>query len=291
MEKDAMTELTFEATSRFLETPHGRLHYHEVGTGEPVVMLHGSGPGVSGWANFSAQLPLFSQHFRCLVLDLPGFGSSELGEGQHPMADAPTAVIRFCDDLGVTNARFVGNSLGANVTASVALLRPDLIGRFVAIGGIGVNIFSSMPAEGMRLLVDFVEEPTRENLIRWLHSMVYDPALVTEELIETRLARATEPKTLESMRKFYTRAGFAAIARHISGADATPSWAMLAKIDCPTLLVWGRDDRVSPIDMALLPMRLMPRCELHSFPNCGHWVMMERKDEFEDVVLSFLRRS
>lgn len=286
-----MTDLTFESTSRFLETSHGRLHYHEAGAGEPVVLLHGSGPGVSGWANFSAQLALFAKHFRCLVLDMPGFGDSELGEGQHPMGHAPDAVIRFCDGLGITNARFVGNSLGANVTASVALQRPDLVGRFVAIGGIGVNIFSSMPAEGMRMLVDFVEEPTRANLVRWLHSMVYDPAYVTEELIQTRLERATEPKTLESIRKLYTRAGFAAIARQISGADATPQWAMLAKIACPTLLVWGRDDRVSPIDMALLPMRLMPRCELHTFHDCGHWVMMERKAEFEEVVLAFLKRN
>lgn len=286
-----MTSLTFESTSRFLETPHGQLHYHEAGSGEPVVLLHGSGPGVSGWANFSAQLPLFAQHFRCLVLDLPGFGSSELGEGQHPMADAAGAVIGFCDSLGITGARFVGNSLGANVTANVALQRPELVARFVAIGGIGVNIFSTMPAEGMRLLVDFVEEPTRENLVRWLHSMVFDAAQVTEELIQTRLERATEPRTLASIRKLYTRTGIAAIARQLSGADMTPQWAMLAKIACPTLLVWGRDDRVSPIDMALLPMRLMPNCELHTFPDCGHWVMLERKEAFEDVVLSFLKRA
>lgn len=257
----------------------------------PVVLLHGSGPGVSGWANFNGQLALFSQYFRCLVLDLPGFGRSELGEDQHPMADAAAAVIRFSDGLGLSGARFVGNSMGAGVTAAVALQRPDLVARFVAIGGIGVNIFSSMPSEGMRLLVDFVEEPSRANLIRWLYSMVHDPAFVTEEMIQSRFDRATEPQALEAMRRLYSRSAFAAISRQMTGADSTPQWATLAKITCPTLLVWGRDDRVSPIDMALLPMRVMPRCELHTFPDCGHWVMLERKQEFEDVVLSFLSRA
>ena len=65
---------------------------------------------------------------------------------------------------------------------------------------------------------------------------------------------------------------------------------MLPRIQAPTLLTWGRDDRVTPLDGAIAPLRLIPRCELHVFPNCGHWVMIERKDEFESVVLSFLRR-
>ena len=66
--------------------------------------------------------------------------------------------------------------------------------------------------------------------------------------------------------------------------------AMLGRIQAPTLLTWGRDDRVTPLDGAIAPLRLIPRCELHVFPDCGHWAMIERKDEFESVVLSFLLR-
>jgi len=65
---------------------------------------------------------------------------------------------------------------------------------------------------------------------------------------------------------------------------------MMHKIACPTLLTWGRDDRVSPPDMALAPMRLIPDAELHVFPRCGHWVMIEAKEAFESVVGSFLAR-
>ena len=70
------------ATSRTLATPDGDLHYHEAGDGPPLLLLHGSGPGVSGWANFGGNLPLFAEHFRTLVLDLPGFGTSHAVDGQ-----------------------------------------------------------------------------------------------------------------------------------------------------------------------------------------------------------------
>jgi pimeloyl-ACP methyl ester carboxylesterase len=120
--------------------------------------------------------------------------------------------------------------------------------------------------------------------------MVFDPAVVTEDLIQTRLKLAMDPDILSALRKMYSRAGLEMLVKQMSGSEGTPPWASLAKIQCPTLLVWGRDDKVSPIDMALLPMRLIPKCELHTFYDCGHWVMIERKAQFENVVLAFLTR-
>ena len=67
-------------------------------------------------------------------------------------------------------------------------------------------------------------------------------------------------------------------------------WAMLHKIKARTLITWGRDDRVSPVDMALMPMRTIPDVEVHVFPNCGHWVMIEQKAAWEATVLAFLTR-
>ena len=72
--------------------------------------------------------------------------------------------------------------------------------------------------------------------------------------------------------------------------DNPETLGMLRRIQAPTLLTWGRDDRVTPLDGAIAPLRLIPRCELHVFPDCGHWAMIERKAEWESVVLSFLRR-
>ncbi|MGW5263874.1 alpha/beta fold hydrolase [Microbispora sp. NPDC004025] len=284
-----MTELTYESTLRELVTDQGVLRYHEAGQGPPLLLLHGSGPGVTGWRNYRGNLATFAEHFRCLVLEFPGFGVSD-PTGQHPMTAANGAVIRFLDGLGLQQADVIGNSMGGIVGTQVALAHPDRIRRLVTIGGIGRNIFSPSPGEGIKLLMEFTEEPTRERLVRWLRSMVYDPALVTEELVEERWALATEPETLAAARRMYGRAAFAAGQKAAAKSDVPPYWAMLHTLKARTLITWGRDDRVSPVDMALLPMRTVPDVEVHVFPNCGHWVMIEQKAAWESVVLAFLTR-
>jgi pimeloyl-ACP methyl ester carboxylesterase len=151
-------------------------------------------------------------------------------------------------------------------------------------------VFSPGPSEGIRLLQEFTENPSRQRLVAWLNSMVYDRALVTDELIEERWALATEPSTLESARRMYGKAAFEQMMAAMRASDAPMPWAVMHKVKAPTLLTWGRDDRVSPLDMALIPMRTIPDAELHVFPNCGHWAMIEAKDAFESTVLAFLTR-
>lgn len=284
-----MTELSYEATLREIRTDAGVLRYHEAGEGPPLLLLHGSGPGVTGWRNFRGNLAVFAERFRCLVLEFPGFGVSD-DFGGHPMVTALDAVVRFVDALGLDTVDIIGNSMGGGVALNYAIAHPERVGKVVTIGGIGKNIFSPGPGEGIKLLQEFTEEPSRERLIQWLHSMVYDPAVVTEELIEERWTQATDPATLDSARRMYSKAAFAMMVKAMEASDAPPPWAMLHKVAAPTLITWGRDDRVSPLDMALIPMRTIPRAELHVFPNCGHWAMIERKDEFESAVLAFLTR-
>jgi 2-hydroxy-6-oxonona-2,4-dienedioate hydrolase len=279
-------DLGYEATSRTLQLAHGTLHYHEAGSGAALILLHGSGPGVTGWANFEGNLPLFAQDFRCFILDMPGYGKSDAAAG-NPIEAAVLATIALMDELGIAEANILGNSLGAMVASYIAARHPDRVKRLCMIGGIGINIFSPFPNEGINLLVDFAEDPTRERLVSWLKSMVYDQALVTEALIEDRWARATDPKTLAVSRVIYSRAAMEALT---ASQFKTQPWQHLTDIVCETLLTWGRDDRVSTIDRAILPMRMIPKCELHSFPNCGHWVMIERKAEFENIVQAFFRR-
>ncbi len=283
------TELTHESTLRELSTDDGVLRYHEAGDGPPLLMLHGSGPGVTGWRNYRGNLARFAEHFRCLVLEFPGFGVSDATD-QHPMMAAPRSVGAFLDGLGLDQVDVIGNSMGGIVGTQFALAQPDRVRRLVTIGGIGRNVFSPGPGEGIKLLMEFTDDPTRERLVRWLHSMVFDPAMVTEELIEERWALATEPDTLASARKMYSSAAMAANFKAAAQSDTAPYWSMLHQIKAETLITWGRDDRVSPVDMALLPMRTIPHVELHVFPNCGHWVMIEQKVAWESAVLAFLTR-
>jgi 2-hydroxy-6-oxonona-2,4-dienedioate hydrolase len=284
-----MPDYSFEATSRFVDLPEGRLHYHEAGEGPCLLLLHGSGPGVRGWANFEKNLPVFAESFRCLIIDFPGYGDSDAVAGD-PMSACVGAAVGLLDALGIDRAHLIGNSLGGVIGSLVAAQHPERVDRFVSIGGIGTNVFSPFPAEGMRLLSAFAEEPSRERLIDWLHSMVYDPALVTEALIEERFKQAMEPKTLATTQAIYTKQALGAIAQG-RRTNPTAALAHLATIQAPTLLTWGRDDRVTPLDGSLVPMRIVPDCELHVFPDCGHWVMIECKEGFESLVLSFLQRS
>lgn len=284
-----MTAYDYEATSKTLATANGQIHYHEAGEGPALLLLHGSGPGVTAWANYEDNLPVFASQFRCIVPDFPGYGKSSAIEGM-PIEVCINAVIELMDALGIQSAHIVGNSLGGIVGSHIAANLPDRVERFVTIGGVGLNIFSAFPGEGLQLLTAFVEDPTRERVEQWLRSMVYDQSMVTDELIDSRFERAIEPVTFASTKQLYARAAIEGIAKFREGPGAIATIEHLAKIQAPTLITWGRDDRVSPMDIGLLPMRIIPNCELHVFPKCGHWAMIECKEAFESLVMSFLMR-
>jgi pimeloyl-ACP methyl ester carboxylesterase len=278
-----------EQDLREITTPAGVLRYYDAGDGPTLLFLHGSGPGVTGWRNFRGVLPTFAERFRCLILEFPGFGVSD-DFGGHPMITAQGSVTPFLDALGLDRVDIVGNSMGGAVGINFAIHNPDRIGKLVTIGGIGTHVFSPGPSEGIRLLQEFTEDPTRQRLVDWLNSMVYDQSLVTEQLIEERWKLATDPETLASARRMYGKAAFAQMMEMMKAADVPMPWAQMHKVAAPTLLTWGRDDRVSPLDMALIPMRTIPNAELHVFPNCGHWAMIEAKEAFESAVMAFLTR-
>ncbi|WP_038169745.1 alpha/beta fold hydrolase [Tomitella biformata] len=282
-----MGDLTYEATTRTLQTPRGELHYHQAGEGPPLLLLHGSGPGVSGWANYRDNLPAFAPHFTTYVLDFPGFGKSYSCDS-NPMIAALPAVLDFLDGLALGSVPVGGNSMGGSVAANLAAKHPERVSRLVTIGGVGIPVFSPSPPEGIKLLVQFVEDPTRERLMAWMESMVYDPAILTEEFVEMRWQAATDPGALADIKKLFNSQSLAGMRNR--AASAPQQVELLTKIQAPTLITFGRDDRVTPLDSALVPMRLIPKCELHVFYDCGHWAMIERKNEFESVVLSYLLR-
>ncbi|WP_168704809.1 alpha/beta fold hydrolase [Gordonia paraffinivorans] len=273
-----------------LPTENGVLRYREAGEGEPLLLLHGSGPGVTGWRNFRGNVPALAEHFRTLVLELPGFGVSDGFGAAHPMMSAQTAVRAFLDGLGIDRVRIIGNSMGGFIATDFALAQPERVDRLVTVGGAGTNLFGPAPSEGIARLSEFVENPTRESLVAWLHSMVYDRSLITEELIEERWTQATDPETLASSRAMYGSAALERMSAAMRNPDVTPGWANLRKLTVPTLITWGRDDRVSPVDMSIIPMRTLVSGEIHIFPNCGHWVMIEQQKAWESVVLAFLQR-
>jgi 4,5:9,10-diseco-3-hydroxy-5,9,17-trioxoandrosta-1(10),2-diene-4-oate hydrolase len=279
-----VTPLDFEGTSRYLEGDY-RLHYHEAGFGPPLVLLHGSGPGVSGWSNFAGNFPVFSQRFRTVVFDLPGFGRSEPPalDRAYPRV-AAEALLLLLDKLGIARAHVLGNAMGGYVALEFALAAPERVDRLVLMGpgGLSVNVLGPDPSEGARRLADFMMAPSRKAMVDWVDTMVSDKSVVDDALIDERLANATAPGAMES-----AMAIFSSLAEH---PEPVPMWARLKRIEAPTLLTWGRDDRMLPLESALLGFRRLPDAELHVFSRCGHWPQVERKTDFERLVIDFLTR-
>ena len=121
-----MSAFSFEATSNTLATAQGSIHYHEAGEGPVLLMIHGSGPGVTGWANFQGNLEVFSEHFRCLIIDLPGYGKSDPAEGD-PIGVCVAASLALLDGLNIDKAHIIGNSLGGIVGSHIAASSPDRV--------------------------------------------------------------------------------------------------------------------------------------------------------------------
>ncbi|WP_297617304.1 alpha/beta fold hydrolase [Nocardia sp.] len=283
--------VTYENTKREVRTDQGVIRYHEAGDGPPLLLLHGSGIGVTGWRNYRGNLAVFAEHFHCYVLEFPGFGVSDPVErGGHPVLTAGDAVIRFMDALGIESAPMIGNSMGGVVAVNVAIKHPARVEKVISIGGVGASIFSANPSEGTRLLQEFADSPSREGLLRWLNCMVYAPETVTDDIVEERWAVANQPDSHQTLEAMYGSESFALQQQFLANSPTPPYWSMLHKVQCPTLLTWGGDDRQCPPDMAMIPLRLIPEAELHVFPKCGHWVMIEAKQAFERVSLEFLQR-
>ncbi|WP_343602329.1 4,5:9,10-diseco-3-hydroxy-5,9,17-trioxoandrosta-1(10),2-diene-4-oate hydrolase [Mycobacterium sp.] len=285
----ALEELTFEATSRYahvdVEGPL-RLHYHEAGVGNPqtVVLLHGGGPGASSWTNFARNIGALAQHFHVLAVDQPGYGHSDK-RTEHPQFNryAATALKALFDQLGIERAPLIGNSLGGGTAVRFALDHPDRAGRLVLMGpgGLSINLFSPDPTEGVKRLNKFAVEPTRQNLEAFLKVMVYDRSLITPELVDARFALASTPESL---------AATMAMGKSFSGLDfeAGMMWRECYRLRQPVLLIWGREDRVNPLDGALVAVKTIPRAQLHVFGQCGHWAQVEKFDEFNKLAVDFL---
>jgi 4,5:9,10-diseco-3-hydroxy-5,9,17-trioxoandrosta-1(10),2-diene-4-oate hydrolase len=283
-------EITFESTSRYAQVrgkgPAMRLHYHEAGVGndKTVVLLHGGGPGASSWSNFGRNISVLAQHFHVLAVDQPGYGHSDKHtEHEQYNRYSATALLNLFDHLGIESADLIGNSLGGGTAVRFALDNGRRAGRLVLMGpgGLSVNLFAPDPTEGVKLLGKFSSEPTRENLEAFLRIMVYDQKLITPELVDERFAIASTPESLAATR---------AMGKSFAGPDFELGmmWREVYKLRQRVLLIWGREDRVNPLDGALVALKQIPKVQLHVFGQCGHWAQLEKFDEFNKLTVDFL---
>jgi 4,5:9,10-diseco-3-hydroxy-5,9,17-trioxoandrosta-1(10),2-diene-4-oate hydrolase len=272
-----------DQSSRFADIDDTRVHYHDLGSGPALVLLHGSGPGASGWSNYSRNVEAFARHFRVIVPDYPGFGQSDMKPLDAPVPGWWAGIIEgLLDALGIAKAHFVGNSMGGMITLKLALERPERVDRMILMGpGGGQPLFSVWPSQGIKTLVGFYDGPgpSRERLKSFIDEFVHDPSQITDELIDTRFAAAMDPRIVAQPPMRIT-----------AGGPPEELWRdkRLSRLPHDVLITWGREDRVIPLDNGISLMKQIPNARFFVFPKCGHWTQWEHAEEFNRIVLSFL---
>ena len=282
--------ITEASTSHFVDIQEGEhtftIHYNDCGSGDQtVVMLHGSGPGATGWANFNRNIdPLVAAGYRVLLVDFPGWGKSDSVVNSGSRSDFNARILKgVVDKLDIQKVHLLGNSMGGHSAVAFTLSWPERVGKLVLMGGGtgGMSLFTPMPTEGIKLLQGLYREPTIENLKKMMNIFVYDPSDLTEELFKARLENMLSRrdhlenfiKSIESNPKQFP--------------DFSPR---LGEINAATLIVWGRNDRFVPMDTGLRLLAGIAGSELHIYRDCGHWAQWEHADSFNQLVLDFLNR-
>ncbi|HEV7865552.1 MAG TPA: alpha/beta fold hydrolase [Acidimicrobiia bacterium] len=255
-----------------------KTNYLEAGSGPPVVLIHGSGPGVTAYANWRLTIPGLAEHVHVYAPDMVGFGFTERPDGmEYSMRTWVDQLVAFLDALDLDRVSVVGNSFGGALALRLAVEYPERVHRLVLMGAAGVDFPLT---EGLDAVWGY--EPSVENMRRLLDIFAYNRELVTDELAEVRYRASVEPGVQESF-----SAMFPAPRQRWVEALATPE-ARIAAIPHETLVVHGRDDRVIPLENSTRLLGLIERSELHVFGRCGHWTQIERAAEFNDLLVRFL---
>ncbi|GAA4055210.1 alpha/beta hydrolase [Actinomadura miaoliensis] len=276
--------LTQAEAARTVQTRDWRLRYYEAGDGHPVVLLHGSGPGATGWSNFSANIEALARHFHVYAVDMPGWGDSDAATVER--LDHVDAAIQFLDALGIQKAAFVGNSMGGQTSLRLATEHPDRITHLVTMGppvGRMPSLFAAGdgPSEGLKVLIEAYRDPSPENMRRLVEIMCFDKArFATPELCKARSdAALARPEHLRNY------------VEGLPKGAPLPIWVkpeLLPAIQVPTLLIHGRDDRVVPFENSLYLLASIPDSRLVLLNRCGHWAMIEHANEFNRIVTYFI---
>jgi len=253
-------------------------NYHDTGSGSPVLLVHGSGPGVSAWANWRGVLPELAAGRRVVAPDVVGFGHTERPVG---FAFTPDAwldhLVGFLDALELERVSVIGNSFGGALALWLATRHPQRVDRLVLMGSAGMR-FPLTP--GLDAVWGY--EPTVENMARLLEIFAYDRSLLGPDLARLRYEASVRPGVHESYSRMFP-------APRQDGVDALAlAEDALRALPHETLIVHGREDRVIPLSSSLRLHELIPRSRLHVFGQCGHWTQIERLPEFVHLLRGFL---
>ena len=276
---------TFGFASHWLKTGTGdRTHYLDEGPrgGTPVILIHGSAPGITAAANFYLNIPaLVANGCRALAPDLIGFGWTEEGPQTEPGVQPWTdQILSFMDGLGIAKAFVIGNSLGGRLSTRFTVQHPDRVLGNIVIGN-GGAFWPEPRFKGQRSSREETTEFTADMIRDALTKLVFDPAMVAEDLVVYRQKLASRPGAPERHART-TRLQSASVKVTRLDVDAAK------KIEVPVLVIYGREDHLGPPENALALAEAFPNADLVVFGHSGHWTMVERADDFNHLMVRFV---
>lgn len=273
---NAIADLT--ATGTMIEVDGLPTHYHEAGDGPPLLLIHGSGPGVSAWANWRLVMPELAKHFRVIAYDQVGFNrtlpSGEVRYGRDTWTRHGLALV---EALGIEHFDLIGNSMGGSIALSMAVARPEAIGRVALMGTMGMP--GPIPP-GLDAVWGYT--PGQENMRRTIELLSHDQSINTPELVELRYQASIAPGIDEAWQAMFPA------PRQRWMDDLALSLDELRSIEHEVLLVHGYDDKVIPFQQTSLAlMDVLSDARMHVFGNTGHWVQIERTSDFNRLVIDY----
>ena len=249
------------------------------GSGEPLILLHGSGPGVTAFANWRGVIPDLAAQFRCYAPDTLGFGYTDFPDEIRgfDMSRWLAHLIGFMDALGIERAHFIGNSYGGALTLALAARHPERVGRIVLMGAAGLPFPIT---QGLEQVWGY--QPSLEAMRDLMTTFAFDPALVKEEIVASRYHASIRPGAQEAFSSLFPEP-----RQRWLDALAT-SEEQLRAMPHQTLIVHGREDVIVPWQISQRFHALIPNSELHVFGHCGHWTQIEKRERFIALVTPFL---
>ncbi|HEY7413716.1 MAG TPA: alpha/beta hydrolase [Ktedonobacteraceae bacterium] len=274
------TEQKVPEIGKYIQAAGVQTNYHEYGSGTPVILIHGSGPGVSAWSNWRLALPYLGERLHAFAYDQLGFGYSQLPDQDTYNLERWTHhLFSFMEAVGVEQAHLVGNSMGAAVALAAAVTHPERVKKLVLMGPMGVR-FPIIEGEGLDAVWGYT--PSVENMKRLIDIFAYDRKLVTDALAEQRYRASIRPGMQEAFSSMFP-------APRQRGVDALATYEdRLSTVQHQTLIFHGLDDRVIPQITSQKLLNTLPNVQLHIFGHCGHWTQTEHAAAFNRLVRDFL---
>lgn len=283
--RSAWLDVDWSAHQRWVTVAGRPVNVVELGDGPPVVFVH----GLSGsWQNWLENLPELARDHRVVALDLPGFGESALPAERISMDGYAATVLAVLDALGIDAADLVGNSMGGLVSLEVALQAPGRVRRLVLVSPAGISAEGLIGDRAMvalrraeRLITGYnvfwgtrAERVSRRAGLRrqLLRASAAHPELLPPALASEQLKVSGRPGFLDALEAIVT----------------TSLRPRLRDVTAPTLIVWGREDRMVPVADAERFARELPDVRVTVYADTGHVAMLERPERFNADLRAFL---